>query len=155
MHLMYLGVTKSTRGLIEKWIGIVLKPKVFNLSQKTDFLPISNMGLDWCKLIHTEAGWVSDNYLAFARIMKWYYYPLMQIVYKDSSKQNSSCNPCSVEVIHEAVGGLLAVIKCVMSRAVSVTNTPHIMERDITIYLSAIDRIDQSLKIDNSGYKEL
>ena len=38
MHLMYLEITKSTRVFIEKWIGIVLKPKVFNLSKKSDFL---------------------------------------------------------------------------------------------------------------------
>ena len=34
------------------------------------------MGLDWCKLLDTESGWVSDNYLAFDRIVKWYYSPL-------------------------------------------------------------------------------
>ena len=154
MHLIYLGVTKATNILIEKWIRVVLKPKHFNLSKKKIFPDIINMGLDWCRLIDIEAGWVSDNYLAFARIMKWYYFPLMQIVYKDCSKERTNCKPCSVEVIHEAIGGLLAVIKCVMSRVVSVANTPHTMERYIKLFLSAIDRIDQSLKIDNSGGKE-
>ena len=36
-----------------------------------------NMGLEWCKLLDTDSGWVSDNYLAFTRIIKWYYYPLI------------------------------------------------------------------------------
>ena len=40
MHVIYLGIIKSNRGLIKKWIGIVLKPNVFNISQKTVFLPI-------------------------------------------------------------------------------------------------------------------
>ena len=31
------------------------------------------MGLEWCKLIDTESGWVSYKYLAFVRIIKWYY----------------------------------------------------------------------------------
>ena len=147
MHLIFLGITKATRNLIQKWIGIALKPNQFNLSMKNLFPPIANMGLDWCKLIDTDAGWVSDNYLAFARIMKWYYYPLLQIIYKDVSKKNSNCKPCGVEVIHEAIGGLLAVIKCVMNRVISVKSTPLILERYIKIFLSAIDRIDQSLKI--------
>ena len=34
------------------------------------------MGLDWCKLIDEESGWVSDNLLAFSRIIKWYYHPV-------------------------------------------------------------------------------
>ena len=154
MHLVFLGVTKSTQNLVQKWIGVALKPKQFNLSKKKIFPPIVNMGLEWCKLIETEAGWVSDNYLAFARIMKWYYYPLLQIEYKDVSTQKSRNVPCSVEVIHEAVGGLLAVIKCVMSRVVSVANTPRIMERCIKIFLSAIHRIDQSIHIDKSCVKD-
>ena len=154
MHLVFLGVTKATQNLVQKWIGVALKPKQFNLSKKKIFPPIVNMGLEWCKLIDTEAGLVSDNYLAFARIMKWYYYPLLQIEYKDVSTQKSRNVPCSVEVIHEAVGGLLAVIKCVMSRVVSVANTPRIMERCIKIYLSAIHRIDQSIHIDKSGGKD-
>ena len=101
-----------------------------------------SMGLDWCKLIDSEAGWVSDNYLAFAIIIKWYYYPLMQIVYRDHSKKRSNCKPCVSEVIHEAVGDLLAVINCLMSRQISIRNTPYVMERYIKIFISAIDRID-------------
>ena len=57
MHLVFLGVTKSTQNLVQKWIGVALKPKQFNLSKKKIFPPIVNMGLEWCKLIDTEAGW--------------------------------------------------------------------------------------------------
>ena len=81
MHLIFLGIIKATNGLIQKWIGIALKLNQFKLSFKKIFPPIVNMGLDWCKLIDTEAGWVSDNYLTFARIMKWYYYPLINVMY--------------------------------------------------------------------------
>ena len=33
------------------------------------------MGLDWMKVLTVESGWVSDNYLAFCRVCKWYYSP--------------------------------------------------------------------------------
>ena len=78
----------------------------------------------------------------------------MNIVYKDSSKKITNCKPCGVEVIHESVGGLLAVINFVMSGEVSIRNTPFVMERYIKIFMSTIDRIDQSIKIDNLGSKD-
>ena len=40
MHLIFLGITKSTRDLIQKWIGIALKPKQSNLSLKGILPPI-------------------------------------------------------------------------------------------------------------------
>ena len=83
-----------------------------------------------------------DNYLAFARIMKQYYFPLIQIADKDYFTVRSKYYPCRVDIIHEAVGGLIAVINCVMSRIIDVAKTPNIMERYIKIFLSAIHRID-------------
>ena len=41
------------------------------------FIHVTNMGLDWCKLLVATSGWVSDNYVAFARISKWFYYPII------------------------------------------------------------------------------
>ena len=38
-------------------------------------------------------------------------------------KNSSGRKLCDVKVIHEVLGGLLAVIKCVMSRVVSVVKT--------------------------------
>ena len=37
------------------------------------------MGLDWLKLLTSDRGWVSENYLGFCRVSKWYYstVPLM------------------------------------------------------------------------------
>ena len=40
------------------------------------FQPIEKMKLEWCKVIQMESGWVSENYVAFCRIIKWYYYPI-------------------------------------------------------------------------------
>ena len=68
MYLIFLGITKSTDLLIKKWMGQVLKPKQFNVQIKTLFAPVMCMGLEWCKLIHSKAGWISDIFLVFARI---------------------------------------------------------------------------------------
>ena len=35
---------------------------------------ILEMSLDWCKVLRSESGWVSDNYLGYAKIIKWYYH---------------------------------------------------------------------------------
>ena len=49
---------------------------VFNLVRKDTFRPITDMGLDYCKLLDNESGWVSDNLHAFSRVITWYYYPI-------------------------------------------------------------------------------
>ena len=54
------------------------------------------MGLEWCKLIDTEFGWVSDNYLSFARVIKWYYNPVTSLQpdkpFQESCTVIESCN---------------------------------------------------------------
>ncbi len=40
---------------------------------------IIDMGLDWMKVLAVESGWVSDNYLAFCCLCKWYYSPFHYI----------------------------------------------------------------------------
>ena len=48
---------------------------------------VKNMGLDWCKTMLTKGGWVSDNYLAFARIFKCYYHPLGSLALEEEYKE--------------------------------------------------------------------
>jgi len=79
MHLMFLGVTKSTKSLLNTWICKTKRAKKFKLVINQLFTPISEMGLDWCKLLDKKSGWVSDNYLAFARVIKWFYHPLTML----------------------------------------------------------------------------
>ena len=50
---------------------------------------VANIGLDRCKIILTESGWVSDNYLAFARISKWYYHPLDSLALEEEYKKQT------------------------------------------------------------------
>ena len=41
------------------------------------------MSLDWCKLLVAKSGWVSDNYIAFARVCKWFYHPIIILQNKE------------------------------------------------------------------------
>ena len=66
---------------------------MFNELTNGLLMPIVEMGLDWCKVIEVESGWVSDNYLAFARLMKWYYHPLT--VLQSDADYNEPKNPVS------------------------------------------------------------
>ena len=77
MHLLFLGVTKSTKNLIYDWITQTKRINGYNLFANNIFSEISGMGLEWCKLLVAKSGWVSDNYIAFARICKWFYYPIV------------------------------------------------------------------------------
>ena len=77
MHLLFLGITKSTREIIYDWIVESKRQNEYKLFSNIIFNLVSDMGLDWCKLLVSKSGWVSDNYVAFARISKWFYYPIV------------------------------------------------------------------------------
>ena len=77
MHLLFLGITKSTKKLLYNWITTSRRANKFNVTKKDLFSPVTAMGLEWCKVLDMESGWVSDNYLAFARLIKWFYHPLI------------------------------------------------------------------------------
>ena len=61
MYLGFLGVTRATQKLINKWVKITKRNTQFNVIRRHIFEPISDMKLEWCKLIDTESGWISDN----------------------------------------------------------------------------------------------
>ena len=50
------------------------------------FDSISDMGLKWRKLIISDSGWVSDNYLGYARVIKWIYHPISILQSKEGMK---------------------------------------------------------------------
>ena len=47
------------------------------------FKPITEIGLDWCKLLVATSCWVSGNYIIFARVCKWFYYPAISLQEKE------------------------------------------------------------------------
>ena len=58
------------------WVHERMPGKEYNKMSKNMLISISDLGLDWCKVIVSNSGWVSDNYLAYARLVKWIYHPL-------------------------------------------------------------------------------
>ena len=79
MHLLFLGITKSTREIILKWISETKRINGYKKFANGIFRHIADMSLDWCKLLVAKSGWVSDNYIALARICKWFYYPIIML----------------------------------------------------------------------------
>ena len=154
MHLLFLGVTKATMLLISKWLLAMLKPKKFALKHKAVFSPIIVMGLDWCKLIDTDSGWVSDNYLGFARIMKWYYYPLYLVKYEgktvyDNSTKEKVYYEINASDIHECIASLISTISYAMKKEVNIKETPILLKREIKLFLTGIHKIDMKMHIDS------
>ena len=83
MHLLFLGVVKEQRNVIKQWMSVTRRMKGFNNFQKNTVIlkSIENLNLCWCKVVSTESGtstgWISENYLGFCRIIKWYYHSLL------------------------------------------------------------------------------
>ena len=88
MHLLFLGITKSTKELVYNWISQNKRLRGYKIFANDIFKHIADMGLDWCKLLVAASGWVSDNYIAFARICKWFYYPIIVLHAKESYKES-------------------------------------------------------------------
>ena len=101
------------------------------------FKTISDIGLDWCKIINTNTGWVSDNYLAYARILKWIHHPMTMLEMKRKDVTEDS-NNCPIIMVDNFVGSLLSTIASIMTRVVD-DNIIRDVQREIFIYLSNLD----------------
>ena len=91
MHLLFLGVVKTTKGVITDWINRNKKKNIYNVMKKYMYKHIPYFKFDWCKVIEAESGWVSDNYLAYCRLAKWIYHPIT------TSKEVHVENPSQVD----------------------------------------------------------
>ena len=74
MHLLFLGVTKSCKELFTDWIKVRNSKKTDNIHRDQSYTELKGLGLHWLRLLEPSTGWVSENYQAFARIIKWFYY---------------------------------------------------------------------------------
>ena len=84
MHLIFLGITKASRDLLSLWLKDTNISKKYHDCNRSLLVSISELGLDWCKIITSQSGWVSDNYLGYSRIVKWCYFPVSILRDKDS-----------------------------------------------------------------------
>lgn len=77
MHLLFLGITKTTMKRIMEWMKQKNSHANFLKMSGGVLESISNLHLDWCVAISLNGakfgGWVSENFLAVARLTRWYY----------------------------------------------------------------------------------
>ena len=88
------------------------------------FSPITSMGLDCCKLIDSQAGWVSDHYLSFIRIIKWIYSYFV-------TTERSVLLKSELNNIEHCLVSLVSTESYAMSKEVSLKITPMEMKRGI------------------------
>ena len=72
MHLLFLGIVKSCKEMILGWLKHTKKTDDCNSERMKVCSVLEKWGICWLKIINTNSGWVSENYLGFSRIMKWF-----------------------------------------------------------------------------------
>ena len=107
---------------------------------------VSDMDLDWCKVVLIESEWVSDYYLAFVRIIKWFYHPLESLnVEEDYSEPNKDVK-------------LWLLLDCnnwVKVRGLDTTNKVNDLETRVAYYKNTKDRPPPILCHQKCSVKEL
>ncbi len=77
MHLLFLGVVKTTVHTVKKWLSCIGKNKSFLNSNEALLGSFKPFSLDWLRILPFKGpklgGWVSENYLGFSRIILWFY----------------------------------------------------------------------------------
>jgi len=77
MHLLFLGVTKTLMVDCHTWLTSHNKLSMFQNTTENMYEEVQLLSVSWCKCLPYGSGkfgaHVSENYLACARLMKWYY----------------------------------------------------------------------------------
>jgi len=91
MHLLLLGIQKTTMKKIKKWHSLQRSGTNFinYTSGKLDH--IQKLNITWCKAMPYKSGklggWVSENYLAMTRLNKWFYSGIESITTDETVKE--------------------------------------------------------------------
>lgn len=77
MHLIFLGIVKTTNIIIQSCLSAQTKWKSFKRSTETYLKEFQIMTIEWIPIQPYQGGkmggWVSENFLGFSRIMPWFY----------------------------------------------------------------------------------
>lgn len=77
MHLLFLGAVDGTVTFINQWLKAHNKYASFMRVVENRLAGVKKLNLNWCKALLFKGeklgGWVSENYLAFGRLCKWFY----------------------------------------------------------------------------------
>ena len=84
MHLIFLGIVKATINMIKDWVKVRGHNTAYQeyATKALKHFPFTQ----WC-VVETYsgdklAGWVSENYLAFSRLIKWFYCNCSELFYE-------------------------------------------------------------------------
>jgi hypothetical protein len=77
MHLMFLGLMKNNCFQIQEWAAMRNQYSAMRRELERRTLVLEQLHLGWCKIQPYRGeklgGWVSENFMAFARISPWVY----------------------------------------------------------------------------------
>jgi hypothetical protein len=77
MHLVFLGAVDGTLQFINQWLKAHNKYSSFMRAVEQHLAGVKKLNLNWCKALLFKGeklgGWVSENYLGFSRLCKWFY----------------------------------------------------------------------------------
>ena len=77
MHLVFLGVIKTTMKRVNYWAKVRGKHEAMVSSSKLILEGIQDLRLQWVNVLPYRqgcfSGWVSENYLGMARMLPWFY----------------------------------------------------------------------------------
>ena len=79
MHTLCLNVIKNTHDIGMEFASSRRKQSPLCEQMNKQLCEISDMKLDWLKLLPDFGGWVSENWLAYGRILRWVYSSLDDI----------------------------------------------------------------------------
>jgi len=83
MHLLFLGVIKTSVKSVEYWLKSRGRYDAFLKSMDSVLESVQSLCLGWCKALPyrggTFGGWVSENFLCIARLLPWVYSRLPQV----------------------------------------------------------------------------
>jgi hypothetical protein len=84
MHLLFLGITKTVVRIIQAWCALRGCTTTFTKHASSTLQSLDDLGLLWMVCVpYTGAklgGWISENYLALARLNCWFYSMLPTVV---------------------------------------------------------------------------
>ena len=77
MHLLFLGVIKTTMKRVNYWAKVRGKHDAMVSSSKLILEGVQDLRLQWVNVLPYRqgcfSGWVSENYLGMARMLPWFY----------------------------------------------------------------------------------
>jgi hypothetical protein len=75
MHLLFLGVVRTTTEMVQEWSKRRGKNAAFVRYLEGTLESLQLLGLDWCRCVPYKSGkfggWVSENYVAVSRLLTW------------------------------------------------------------------------------------